>query len=40
MFYSVDLFVARRELPNAPSYLVFFELAGGDAEQLMGPLPY
>jgi Na+/H+ antiporter NhaD/arsenite permease-like protein len=25
-------------LDNAPSYLVFFELAGGDARQLMGPL--
>jgi Na+/H+ antiporter NhaD/arsenite permease-like protein len=25
-------------LDNAPTYLVFFELAGGDAGQLMGPL--
>ena len=25
-------------LDNAPTYLVFFELAGGDAVQLMGPL--
>jgi Na+/H+ antiporter NhaD/arsenite permease-like protein len=25
-------------LDNAPTYLVFFELAGGDAAQLMGPL--
>ncbi len=25
-------------LDNAPTYLVFFELAGGDAEKLMGPL--
>jgi Na+/H+ antiporter NhaD/arsenite permease-like protein len=25
-------------LDNAPTYLVFFELAGGDAERLMGPL--
>ena len=25
-------------LDNAPTYLVFFELAGGDARQLMGPL--
>jgi Na+/H+ antiporter NhaD/arsenite permease-like protein len=25
-------------LDNAPTYLVFFELAGGNAEQLMGPL--
>jgi Na+/H+ antiporter NhaD/arsenite permease-like protein len=25
-------------LDNAPTYLVFFELAGGDAENLMGPL--
>jgi len=25
-------------LDNAPSYLVFFELAGGDARELMGPL--
>jgi Na+/H+ antiporter NhaD/arsenite permease-like protein len=25
-------------LDNAPTYLVFFNLAGGDAEQLMGPL--
>lgn len=25
-------------LDNAPTYLVFFELAGGDATQLMGPL--
>jgi Na+/H+ antiporter NhaD/arsenite permease-like protein len=25
-------------LDNAPTYLVFFELAGGDAQQLMGPL--
>ena len=25
-------------LDNAPTYLVFFELAGGDAEALMGPL--
>jgi Na+/H+ antiporter NhaD/arsenite permease-like protein len=25
-------------LDNAPTYLVFFELAGGDAKQLMGPL--
>jgi Na+/H+ antiporter NhaD/arsenite permease-like protein len=24
-------------LDNAPTYLVFFELAGGDAEELMGP---
>jgi len=24
-------------LDNAPTYLVFFELAGGDAQQLMGP---
>ena len=24
-------------LDNAPTYLVFFELAGGDAKQLMGP---
>ena len=23
---------------NAPTYLVFFEIAGGDAMQLMGPL--
>ncbi len=25
-------------LDNAPTYLVFFELAGGDATALMGPL--
>src|SRR5213596_3955951 len=25
-------------LDNAPTYLVFFELAGGDARELMGPL--
>jgi Na+/H+ antiporter NhaD/arsenite permease-like protein len=25
-------------LDNAPTYLVFFELAGGDADRLMGPL--
>jgi Na+/H+ antiporter NhaD/arsenite permease-like protein len=25
-------------LDNAPTYLVFFNLAGGDAQQLMGPL--
>ena len=25
-------------LDNAPTYLVFFELAGGDAAELMGPL--
>jgi Na+/H+ antiporter NhaD/arsenite permease-like protein len=25
-------------LDNAPTYLVFFELAGGDAKTLMGPL--
>lgn len=25
-------------LDNAPTYLVFFELAGGDASQLMGPM--
>ena len=25
-------------LDNAPTYLVFFELAGGDPNQLMGPL--
>jgi Na+/H+ antiporter NhaD/arsenite permease-like protein len=25
-------------LDNAPTYLVFFELAGGNAQQLMGPL--
>jgi Na+/H+ antiporter NhaD/arsenite permease-like protein len=25
-------------LDNAPTYLLFFELAGGNAEQLMGPL--
>jgi Na+/H+ antiporter NhaD/arsenite permease-like protein len=25
-------------LDNAPTYLVFFELAGGDAKALMGPL--
>ncbi|MEQ1697137.1 MAG: sodium:proton antiporter [Hyphomicrobiaceae bacterium] len=25
-------------LDNAPTYLVFFNMAGGDAEQLMGPL--
>jgi Na+/H+ antiporter NhaD/arsenite permease-like protein len=25
-------------LDNAPTYLVFFELAGGNADQLMGPL--
>jgi Na+/H+ antiporter NhaD/arsenite permease-like protein len=25
-------------LNNAPTYLVFFELAGGDAQELMGPL--
>jgi Na+/H+ antiporter NhaD and related arsenite permeases len=25
-------------LDNAPTYLVFFELAGGDAHELMGPL--
>ena len=25
-------------LDNAPTYLVFFELAGGDAKELMGPL--
>jgi Na+/H+ antiporter NhaD/arsenite permease-like protein len=25
-------------LDNAPTYLVFFELAGGEAQQLMGPL--
>jgi Na+/H+ antiporter NhaD/arsenite permease-like protein len=25
-------------LDNAPTYLVFFELAGGDAQQMMGPL--
>jgi len=25
-------------LDNAPTYLVFFELAGGNAGQLMGPL--
>ena len=25
-------------LDNAPTYLVFFNLAGGDAEKLMGPL--
>jgi Na+/H+ antiporter NhaD/arsenite permease-like protein len=25
-------------LDNAPTYLVFFELAGGNAEHLMGPL--
>ena len=25
-------------LDNAPTYLVFFELAGGDAATLMGPL--
>ena len=25
-------------LDNAPTYLVFFELAGGDAQKLMGPL--
>jgi len=25
-------------LDNAPTYLVFFKLAGGDAQQLMGPL--
>jgi Na+/H+ antiporter NhaD/arsenite permease-like protein len=25
-------------LDNAPTYLIFFNLAGGDAETLMGPL--
>jgi Na+/H+ antiporter NhaD/arsenite permease-like protein len=25
-------------LDNAPTYLMFFELAGGDARELMGPL--
>jgi Na+/H+ antiporter NhaD/arsenite permease-like protein len=25
-------------LDNAPTYLVFFNLAGGDAQQLMGPM--
>src|SRR5499433_2217622 len=25
-------------LDNAPAYLIFFELAGGDARELMGPL--
>ena len=25
-------------LDNTPTYVVFFELAGGDAKQLMGPL--
>ena len=25
-------------LDNAPTYLVFFNLAGGDAKELMGPL--
>jgi len=25
-------------LDNAPTYLVFFQLAGGDARELMGPL--
>ncbi len=25
-------------LDNAPTYLVFFELAGGDAKKLMGPM--
>ena len=25
-------------LDNAPTYLVFFNLAGGDAQELMGPL--
>jgi Na+/H+ antiporter NhaD/arsenite permease-like protein len=25
-------------LDNAPTYLVFFNMAGGDAERLMGPL--
>src|SRR6266568_5602909 len=25
-------------LDNAPTYLVFFELAGGDTKELMGPL--
>src|SRR5262249_2036298 len=25
-------------LDNAPTYLAFFNLAGGDAQQLMGPL--
>lgn len=25
-------------LDNAPTYLVFFDLAGGDAQQLAGPL--
>jgi Na+/H+ antiporter NhaD/arsenite permease-like protein len=27
-------------LDNAPTYIVFFELAGGNAEQLMGPLAH
>jgi Na+/H+ antiporter NhaD/arsenite permease-like protein len=27
-------------LDNAPTYLVFFELAGGDAERLMGPMAH
>jgi Na+/H+ antiporter NhaD/arsenite permease-like protein len=27
-------------LDNAPTYLVFFELAGGDAQELMGPLAH
>ena len=27
-------------LDNAPTYLAFFNLAGGDAKQLMGPLAH
>jgi Na+/H+ antiporter NhaD/arsenite permease-like protein len=27
-------------LDNVPTYVVFFELAGGDAEALMGPLAH
>ena len=27
-------------LDNVPTYVVFFELAGGDAETLMGPLAH
>jgi Na+/H+ antiporter NhaD/arsenite permease-like protein len=27
-------------LDNAPTYIVFFELAGGDAQELMGPLAH
>ena len=35
-FWLTGLFSAF--LDNAPTYLVFFELAGGNAQELMGPL--